>query len=150
MRRALPLTLFCLLLAAAAPAAAGAAQAKARLTACETALEQEARKATFSGDMRTVRGAARLQVRFTLQARTDEETQWRTVAAPGFGTWNTSEPGIGRYVYSKTVENLLAPATYRAVGDTFLLAVPAAVVQGREVGNRPTGVDGGGLELDHR
>ncbi len=63
--------------------------------------------------MRTVRGAARMQMRFTLQARTPDTTRWSAVAAPGFGTWVSSAPGTSRYVYTKRVEGLLAPASYR-------------------------------------
>ena len=98
---------------AAAPAA-HAADARARLTTCEPALDREERSASFTGDMRAIPGAERLQVRFVLQARTEDEPDWTTVTAPGFGGWNSSAPGIGRYVYTKTVEDLLAPASYRA------------------------------------
>jgi hypothetical protein len=117
MPRALALFLLLLLPAAAMAAPARAddgAPAKARTTECTSALQQDERTATFSADMRTVKGAVRLQVRFVLQARTEEEPEWTAVAAPGFGGWNSSTPGIGRYVYTKTVENLLAPADYRA------------------------------------
>lgn len=114
MRRALLIALLASF--AGVPATAGAAPlAKARLTECLTALDPGERKATFSGDVRAIRGAAQLQVKFVLHARTEDEQGWTRVAAPGFGDWNTSEPGIGRYVYAKTVENLLAPARYRTV-----------------------------------
>jgi hypothetical protein len=102
-----------LALLAAAPAA-HAADARARLTTCEPALERQERSASFTGDMRAIPGASRLQVKFILQARTEDERGWTAVAAPGFGGWNSSAPGIGRYVYTKTVEELLAPASYRA------------------------------------
>jgi hypothetical protein len=111
MRFALPLLL---LLAAAAPAGASPA-VKARTTACLTSLEQASRAARFEGDIRTIPGALKLQIRFTLQARTDEDPDWADVAAPGFGTWISSDPGIARFVYVKTVGNLLAPADYRTV-----------------------------------
>jgi hypothetical protein len=89
---------------------------KVRTSACQSALSPKARSATFTGDMRGLRGATRLQMRFVLQART-EDKHWAKVAAPGFGTWASSDPGIGRYVYAKTVELLAAPADYRAVVD---------------------------------
>lgn len=103
------------MLAFAAPAGADPSTSKARMTACETALDQEERSATFSGDIRAIPGATRLQVKFVLQSQGADDPGWETVTAPGFGTWNTSAAGIGRYVYSKTVENLLAPAGYRAM-----------------------------------
>jgi hypothetical protein len=114
MRLALCLALLaCLLSASAANGVVPATYLKARLSACESALEQSKREATFSGDMKTIPGAARLQIKFVLQARIEGEPGWTAVNAPGFGSWNTSAAGIGRYVYTKTVENLPAPARYR-------------------------------------
>ena len=112
MRRTLMIATL-VLLAALPGAPAHAATAKAKLTACEPALDREERAASFTGDMRTISGASRLQVKFVLQARMGDELNWGAVSAPGFGTWNSSAPGIGRYVNTKTVENLLAPASYR-------------------------------------
>ena len=114
MRRALLIATLALF---AVPPAAGAdvgATAKARVTECRQSLDRLERSAAFTADMRAIPGAAKLQVKFVLQARTEEEPEWAAVAAPGFGTWNSSALGIGRYVYAKRVENLLAPATYRA------------------------------------
>jgi hypothetical protein len=54
-----------------------------------------------------------MQMRFTLQARGPDTTRWSAVAAPGFGSWVSSAPGTSRYVYTKRVEGLLAPAEYR-------------------------------------
>src|SRR4051794_27476850 len=112
--RALVLSL--LVLALAAPAAGAAvprSAAKAVLGACERGDDELDRAAVFEGQMRTLPGAARMQMRFTLQARTPESPRWSAVAAPGFGTWASSAPGTARYVYTKRVEALLAPATYR-------------------------------------
>ena len=60
-------------------------------------------------------GASRMQMRFTLQARTPDTTRWSAVAAPGFGSWVSSASGTSRYVYTKRVEGLLAPAYYRVL-----------------------------------
>jgi len=115
--RAAILTL--LMLALAAPAAGAAVPrwaAKAVLVDCERApgVDDTAdRAAVFEGQMRSVRGAARMQMRFTLQARTPDTSRWGSVAAPGFGTWVSSQSGTSRYVYTKRVEGLLAPASYR-------------------------------------
>ena len=103
-----------LLCALLAPAAASAAPTgSARLLTCESALDPADRMATFEGRMRTVRGATRLQMRFTLQTRGKGQVNWRALSAPGFGRWLSSDPGIGRYVYTKRVVALLAPASYR-------------------------------------
>jgi CARDB len=106
-----------LLLSALAPASASAAPASApgvvRLLSCDSALEPADRMAVFEGRMRTMRGATRLQMRFSLQSRTKDQSTWRTVSAPGFGRWLSSDLGIGRYVYTKRVVALVAPARYR-------------------------------------
>ena len=101
--------------ALAAPAPALAAPASVRVTECTPSLEPEARTATFEARIRAIEGADRLQVRFTLQARTRGELGFRKVAAPGFGAWSTSDPGVARYSYAKTIANLAAPASYRMV-----------------------------------
>jgi hypothetical protein len=105
-----------LLLAFAAPAAGAAVPrwaAKAVLAGCERGPADSGRAAVFEGQVRSVRRASRMQMRFTLQARTPDTTRWSTVAAPGFGSWLSSQPGTSRYVYTKRVEGLLAPASYR-------------------------------------
>jgi hypothetical protein len=110
MRWSLPILLVLIL---AAPAEASG-PAKARLLSCQPALEQADRSATFEGDMRRHPGAVKLQMRFTLQARRSDRRGWVRVAAPGWDTWTTSDPGKLRYVYDKTIENLPAPGTYRS------------------------------------
>jgi hypothetical protein len=105
-----------LLCAFALPAAASAAPAgSARLLACESALDPADRMATFEGRMKTARGATRLQMRFTLQTRNQEQPDWHSLPAPGFGKWLSSDTGVGRYVYTKRVVALLAPASYRTL-----------------------------------
>jgi hypothetical protein len=105
-----------LLVAALAPATASAAPAgAAKLVGCQSALDPAGRLAAFEGRMRTARGAARLQMRFTLQARSTERPRWHSLPAAGFGRWLTSDPGVGRYVYTKRVVALDAPASYRTI-----------------------------------
>src|SRR3954468_7222270 len=101
-----PLAALFLVLAPAAHASYG----KAVLTTCDTQL----RTATFEGRMSALR-KTKMQLRFTLQASTPDAPRWRTIEAPGFGTWITAPAGYGRYTYDKTVEDLLAPASYRTV-----------------------------------
>ena len=97
----------------AAPAAQARPPARALLVACERSLAEAGRAGVFEGQMRTVPGAARMQMRFTLQASTPERPRWTRVEAPGFGIWVSSAPGTARYLYTKRVENLLVPASYR-------------------------------------
>jgi len=129
-----------LLILAAALALAGAfaASAQARpparalLIACERSLEEAERASVFEGQMRALPGAARMQMRFTLEASTPERRRWTRVAAPGFGTWVGSAPGTARYRYTKRVEHLLAPASYRVrVSFRWLDAAGAVVEQAR-------------------
>jgi CARDB len=101
---------------AAAPASAQAdvvdGPASALLLACEHGVEPAAE---FEARMGTVPGAVRLRMRFTLQVSTPGRLGYRRVAAPGFGAWSTSEPGTTRYAYTRRVENLVGPASYRVV-----------------------------------
>ena len=114
MRRiALPLLLLLAGLALAAPARA--ANSGVRLLSCESALDQEAREATFEARMRVRKGTRKMQMRFTLQTRSQEHPQWRRLGAPGFGKWLTSDTGVGRYVYTKRLVSLTAPASYRTL-----------------------------------
>jgi hypothetical protein len=100
-------------LALLAPASAGAAArppAKALLVDCERGAEPAG---TFEGEMRTMPGASRMQMRFKLQVRTPQRDRWTALAAPGFGSWVTSDAGTSRYVYTKRVENMVGPGSYR-------------------------------------
>jgi CARDB len=101
---------------AAAPAEGAAATpsrtaAGVRLTACDTAPAE----AAFEGRMRAVVPGQRLQMRFTLQVSTPDAPRWRAVPAPGFGAWYTADAGVTRWTYAKRVQDLLVPASYRAL-----------------------------------
>jgi hypothetical protein len=100
------------MLALAAAALALASPANAALLECERG---DAPAAEFEARMATLPGASEMQMRFTLQASTPTRPAYRRVAAPGFGAWTTSDPGTTRYVYTRRVENLVGPASYRVV-----------------------------------
>jgi hypothetical protein len=93
---------------APAPAHAAGRTPAVRLLDCDTDL----RTARFEADMRAIPGAARLQLRFTLQIRDD--ATWARVPAPTFDVWTTAALGRTRYVYDKRVSNL-QPGAYRAL-----------------------------------
>lgn len=101
------------LLATAVPAPAQAASV--RLTDCTTALEPAGRTATFAARATALRDSERIQVRFTLQVREPDARGWRRVVAAGLDAWLTSDRGVRRYTYERTVTHLGAPAAYRAV-----------------------------------
>jgi hypothetical protein len=103
------------LAAGAAAAAAAAAAHHAALLECRRGLEAADREATFEGRMVRVDGTSRMQLRFTLEARDGERRGWTAVAAPELGAWLTSDPGVGRYVFTRRVRDLPAGATYRAL-----------------------------------
>lgn len=99
----------------AVPAAQAKPSARALVSSCERGLEEADRAAEFEGQMRRVAGASRMQMRFTLQARTPDTGKWSGLTAPGFGNWVGSAAGTSRYVYTKRIEDLLAPASYRVL-----------------------------------
>jgi hypothetical protein len=103
------LVIAAVVLATASPAHAATRLGSAVLLRCDEGV------ATFEGRVTPMRRATKAQMRFTLQARTPDEPTWRNVTTPGFGSWITAPAKAGRYLYDKTVEELLAPAEYRAV-----------------------------------
>jgi len=108
MRRAL----LTFLLVLSWPAAADAATVK--VVDCVPALARAERSATFEARVRAVPETERMQVRFTLLVRAEgPDARWRRVVAAGFDEWLTSDAGVRRYVYDRTVSNLAAPAGYR-------------------------------------
>ncbi len=103
------IVLFALLVPGNAQAASS--YAKATVARCDRDLNE----AMFSGRVSAYRRSAKMQMRFTLQALTPDEPRWRKVDALGFGEWITVPSGFRKYTYDKTVQGLLAPASYRAV-----------------------------------
>ena len=106
----LSLTLFAL---ATARADAAVGYGKAVVVSCD----KDLREAVFEGQMRVFKKAPKMQMRFTLQASTPEAPKWRKVEVPDFSEWVTAPANVGKYTYDKTVQDLLAPASYRAVVD---------------------------------
>lgn len=89
--------------------AAHAATPRAALTACDRIHH----RAVFEGRMDARPQIARMQMRFVLQDRRPAGARWAHVAVPGFSAWRTSDPGRSRYVYTKRVQALVGPASYR-------------------------------------
>jgi len=85
----------------------------ASLEQCISSPEQEARAATFSGEMSALPGTARMEMKIDVLERGPEEETYRRVTAPGLGVWRASAPGVKSYRYLKQVTNLAAPASYR-------------------------------------
>jgi hypothetical protein len=89
--------------------------ASALLEQCVTVGEQAERSATFSGEMTSMTGVTRMEMRIDLQERLPGETAFHLVVAPGLGVWRGSAPGVMIYKYVKQVTDLSFPALYRAV-----------------------------------
>ena len=104
--------------AGAEPPAPAAATASNRLTSatveqCQTATAESERSATLGGEMATVPGAARMQMRIDLMERIPGEPRFHPVAGPGIGTWLSSSTNVKTYRYLRQVTGLSAPAFYR-------------------------------------
>jgi hypothetical protein len=91
-------------------------RASAQLDRCHASLDAAQRYAVFSGVMRSLRaGQDRMDMRFDLFRRAPGALAFKRVAAPGLGVWKRADPGVGRLKFKQKVENLTAPAAYRAV-----------------------------------
>ena len=95
-------------LALVLPASASAAQGSVSLAVCAP----DERAAEFEARMSRAAGAAKLKMRFLLEARRPGSLRYRRVAAPGFSRWTSSR--AARYVFTRRVEGLEGPARYRA------------------------------------
>jgi CARDB len=119
------------------PGVAGAAVPKSAravaVTACERGAGDQGGAAVFEARMRTLPGTARMQLRYTLQVRTPDRNRFSALAAPGFGTWVGPSAGTTRYVYTKRVENLLAPGSYRVKVRFRWLSASGAIVRRAKV-----------------
>jgi hypothetical protein len=112
-----------LALVCAAPAGAGVWMApglakpsvSTTLEQCATSGSQEERSATFAGEMVSVPGTARMEMRIDVAERLPEEVDYRTLSAPGLGVWRFSAQSVKVYRYLKQVINLAGPAFYRGV-----------------------------------
>lgn len=120
MRR-LTLILSTTLLAAIGAASPAAGQAgaprtglSAKLTACTTGAEPAARAATFTASMPAGAGARRMAIRFELRQSLGRGGFTR-VDVPGWDEWERSRPGRSGFIFTKRVQDLAAPAAYRAV-----------------------------------
>jgi hypothetical protein len=82
---------------------------------CVTSTVQAERTATFTAQMAATATTQKMAMRIELQQRLHGESEFHTLAAPGFGVWRTSEPGVEIYKYVKQITNLDAPASYRVL-----------------------------------
>jgi len=86
---------------------------KAKLTDCHAGAQTTDRFAVFVGQMPALQGTKRMWMRFDLYER-NAGGAWRHLSVPKFGTWQKSLPGKPGFIYEKRVDQLQAPADYRA------------------------------------
>jgi len=116
VRRLILMACLALLALPAAAQSATSPRASVLTTRCHPALDATQRWAVFGGTMRSLRGGQdRMAMRFDLFRRARGSSVFKRVAAPGLGIWNRANPGVGRFKFRQKVENLSAPAAYRAV-----------------------------------
>jgi hypothetical protein len=87
----------------------------ATLEQCMTSTVQAERSATFTGEMSSVAGAAKMSMRIDVEERAPGESEFHTVSAPGLGVWRAADPKVKVYKYLKQVSNLSSPASYRGL-----------------------------------
>lgn len=112
------LILFLAALTGAAAVASGQDQTapplKAGLATCQTGADPAARYAVFTGSMPAMAGARTLAMRFELLQRLPGGS-FKRVTLAKWGVWEkTSRKGVPGFIFTKRVEQLAAPAAYRA------------------------------------
>jgi hypothetical protein len=113
--------------------AIGRPAVSATVEQCATALTQSERSATFAGEMTTIVGAARMEMRIDLLERAPEEMLYRTVSAPGLGVWRVSADGVRTFKSIQQVTNLSAPAFYRGAVRFRWLSAKGRVIKQEEL-----------------
>jgi hypothetical protein len=113
--------------------AVGKPAVSATVEQCATALAQSERSATFAGEMTTIVGTARMEMRIDLLERAPEEMQYRTVSAPGLGVWRVSADGVKAFKSIQQVTNLSAPAFYRGAVRFRWLSAKGRVIKQEEL-----------------
>jgi hypothetical protein len=88
---------------------------RARLVACEAGATPAERFAVFTGSMPALAGATRMEMRFDLLQRHIGALGFARIPLPKWGQWeHTERRGIAGFIFTKRVEQLSAPASYRA------------------------------------
>lgn len=89
---------------------------KATLETCQAGTTPADRYAVFTGSMPTQQKAASLWMRFDLFERTPQTKAFDHVALAKWGIWErTTKSGVPGFIFTKRVDQLAAPAAYRAV-----------------------------------
>lgn len=88
---------------------------KVTLETCQTGLAPTDRYAVFTGSMPAGPKTASMGMRFDLFQR-DPGAAFQHVALPKWGIWeHTTKAGVPGFIFTKRIDQLAAPAAYRAV-----------------------------------
>ncbi len=116
MPRALaPIALVLAALAGAAPARAQKPPLSAALVSCQTGRDATERHAVFTAAMPAMVRTRRMAMRFDLYERAPSAKSYSHVDVPKWGVWERSHRYVPGFIFTKRVEGLAPPATYRAV-----------------------------------
>jgi CARDB len=89
---------------------------KVALETCQTGAAPADRYAVFTGSMPTQDKTASMAMRFDLFERTPQAQGFDHVALAKWGIWErTTKAGVPGFIFAKRVDQLAAPAAYRAV-----------------------------------
>lgn len=114
MRRIATIATLTAALWAGASAVAQTPPLAAKLTTCETGADPADRYAVFSGSMPR-ESADVMAMRFELQERLPGEA-WEKIPLAGWGEWiRAAKKGVPGFIFTKRLEQLAAPASFRAV-----------------------------------
>jgi len=126
--------------------------AVATLEQCLTSSSPAERAATFAGEMQTIPGAIKLEMRIDVLERLPHEIAFHAVSSPGLSVWRIAAPGVKTYRYLKEVTNLAAPAFYRADVRFRWLNAKGRVIRAAELKTprcqQPSGPGGGHKVLE--
>jgi hypothetical protein len=86
----------------------------AKTVTCTTGADPALRAAAFTGSMPAIAGTRRMQMRFVLQQRVADTGSYKRLDVPGWGGWEKADPGRPGFVFTRRVDALVAPASYRA------------------------------------
>ncbi|HEX8855531.1 MAG TPA: CARDB domain-containing protein [Thermoleophilaceae bacterium] len=98
----------------ASSALAAGASPNARVGNCYPSPDITKRFAEFVGQMKTIRGANSMQMRFTLQERVGG-ARFHAVALPELKVWRKSKPGARAFNFTQRVTALRDGARYRVI-----------------------------------
>jgi CARDB len=99
---------------AASPTVSRTGQATVTLADCHPADDMADRYASFTGQMRTVPGAKRMAMHFTLLERLGGGlAPFKSVSLPDLKPWRRSKPGARAFIYTQRVTALRDGGAYR-------------------------------------